>query len=123
MTINELASGYLSLTGRPAATLSVCEYLEFVKLADGMSNVSSYQGRVIEDSVKEEPVVETILPDNRKMDQEQAPSSSELGALAPTIRDENPVSVLTAPKKTNPNEETKKTSRRSALDLLKSVSG
>lgn len=123
MTINELASGYLSLTGRPAATLSVCEYLEFVKLADGVSNGSSYHGRVTKDPVKEEPVVETILPDNRKMDREQASSSSELNAVVPPIRDENPVSTLTEPKKLNPNEEAKKTSRRSALDLLKSVSG
>ena len=123
MTINELASGYLSLTGRPAATLSVCEYLEFVKLADEIGNGSSYQGRNTKVSVKEEPVVETILPDNRKMDREQASSSSELNAVVPPIRDENPVSTLTEPKKTNSNEEIKQTPRRSALDLLKSVSG
>lgn len=123
MNLNELLSGYLSITGRPAATLSVCEYLEFVKLTDGIGNGFSYQGKAIKEPVKEEPVVETILPDNRKMDQEQTPISSELNVVVPTIRDENPVSTLTEPKSPNPNEETKQTPRRSALDLLKSVSG
>lgn len=123
MTINELASGYLSLTGRPAATLSVCEYLEFVKLADGMSNVSSYQGRVIEDSVKEEPVVETILPD-KKEDSKSSLPSSELNTAIPIVHDENLVSAITESSKlVNSNAKPKQVSRRSALDLLKSVSG
>lgn len=123
MTINELASGYLSLTGRPAATLSVCEYLEFVKLADGMSNVSSYQGRIIEDSVKEEPVVETILPD-KKEDSKSSIPSSELNTAIPMVRDENPVSTPIVPTKVvSSNANPKQASRRSALDLLKSVSG
>lgn len=123
MTINELASGYLSLTGRPAATLSVCEYLEFVKLADGMSNVSSYQGKVMKDPVKEEPVVETILPD-KKEDSKSFLPSSELNTAIPMVRDENPVSAITESSKlVNSNAKPKQASRRSALDLLKSVSG
>ena len=41
MNVEELASGYLSFTGRPAATLSVSEYLEFVKVASSVSNIGT----------------------------------------------------------------------------------
>lgn len=33
MNLNELLSGYLSFTGRPAATLTATEYIEFYKLS------------------------------------------------------------------------------------------
>lgn len=38
MNLNELLSGYLSFTGRPAATLTATEYIEFYKLSALTSN-------------------------------------------------------------------------------------
>lgn len=38
MNLNELLNGYLSFTGRPAATLTATEYIEFYKLSALTSN-------------------------------------------------------------------------------------
>ena len=128
MTINELASGYLSLTGRPAATLSVSEYLEFVKIADGKKNekASTYQGDA-NVKRKEESVAE-------------APSKKEPSIpLSPYPEINNAVSLTTQRKQASQplpppvnmssqrlaleNSLQKRSEAKSALDLLKSVSG
>lgn len=41
MTLDELLSGYLSFTGRPAATLTATEYIEFYKLNQLTSGTST----------------------------------------------------------------------------------
>ena len=41
MNLNELLSGYLSFTGRPAATLTATEYIEFYKLFQLTSGTST----------------------------------------------------------------------------------
>lgn len=66
MNLDELLSGYLSLTGRPAATLSVSEYLEFVKVTEERGYHSSYQGKSVNDVSKTESISTENIPNKKE---------------------------------------------------------
>lgn len=58
MNLNELLSGYLSFTGRPVATLTATEYIEFYKLSalalnSGSSNVNVEKNTPVENVAPE----------------------------------------------------------------------
>lgn len=120
MTVNELASGYLSLTGRPAATLSVCEYLEFVKMAEERSCNFSYHGKSINDVSKIEdipskeenkPIPVASSMNNNSTHHELAEAYKETSASV-SMREKKQINT---PKETLHNNY--------ALDLLKSIRG
>ena len=133
MTVNELASGYLSFTGRPAATLSVSEYLEFFKIAGVVSNTgnsplfvgTSFVGNSKEfdsavsqkhSSKSQEEVQEKVIEPQALISDLPDVSPSAVARTNPT-KERDPKSFPGKNKNTSEDKKTK------ALALLQSVSG
>ena len=66
MNLNELLSGYLSFTGRPAATLTATEYIEFYKLSalTSNSNLSDSDVKTEKRNSVEKVISEVSVPAN-----------------------------------------------------------
>ena len=125
MNLDELLSGYLSLTGRPAATLSVSEYLEFVKVTEEKGYNSSYQGKSINNVSKTENVSAENIPNKEENNPIPAESFTD-NKKAPhePTNEQKSVSIPNSIEERKPTNTPKKASHsNSALDLLKSVSG
>lgn len=90
-SLNELISEYALVTGRPVATISVSEYLEFKKYSEGRAGMpnatlaetpTAYLGSdpdnqgTNEASAYEMPTVEAIVADEPKTQAEKKPISS-----------------------------------------------
>lgn len=87
--MNTIIENYFKITGRPIATMTVSEYLEFCRFSPDVNSVTTNK--------KTEPVV------------------------AP-VREEKKAPVIKEKTSTNP-EPLSEPSRKTALDMLKSVSG
>lgn len=125
MNLDELLSGYLSLTGRPAATLSVCEYLEFVKVTEERGYNSSYQGKSVNDVSKTESISTENIPNKEENNPVPAESFTNNSKVhhKPT-NEQKSVSIPDSAEERKPTSTPKKALHsNSALDLLRSVSG
>lgn len=126
MNLNELLSGYLSFTGRPVATLTATEYIEFYKLSalalnSGSSNVNVEKNTPVENVAPEVSVpinTTTNVTDILSVDDHIVPNSVK--ERAESIVNERNNTVAFSKEKEMPVEEIKATPK--AADSSKHVS-
>lgn len=125
MNLDELLSGYLSLTGRPAATLSVSEYLEFVKVTEERGCHSSYQGKSVNDVSKTESISTENIPNKEENNPVPAESFTDNSKVHhKSTNEQKSVSIHDSAEERKLISTPKKALHsNSALDLLRSVSG